>query len=217
MVGFLLIRSKSSTVKFFEIQMPENLQNLWRSKEKCNTSKEFHWNVGLKNMCDFSGRLTETKQAWKSYAKTFYQTMPERITQRCGLLKQNLPAPWANKAAADEGSSVVCDTSMLLSIAGSEKVSEFAIIFFLHQKWAIFQLYHGENKLNFDEMMILMSALYLTNMVNWSFYSASSLKQQSVDRHVAPLRHILLIPNQPVFALTLWCSMLSRKAAITKT
>jgi hypothetical protein len=34
------------------------------------------------------------------------------------------------------------------------------------------------------------------------FYSASSLKQQSADRHVAPLRHIILIPSQPVFALS---------------
>ena len=34
------------------------------------------------------------------------------------------------------------------------------------------------------------------------FYSASSLKQQSADRHVAPLGHIILIPSQPVFALT---------------
>ena len=33
-------------------------------------------------------------------------------------------------------------------------------------------------------------------------YSVSSLKQQSVDRHVAPLGHIILIPSQPVFALT---------------
>ena len=31
------------------------------------------------------------------------------------------------------------------------------------------------------------------------FYSASSLKQQSLDRHVAPLGHIILIPSQPVF------------------
>jgi hypothetical protein len=35
------------------------------------------------------------------------------------------------------------------------------------------------------------------------FYSVSSLKQQSSDRHVAPLGHIILIPNQPVFALEL--------------
>ena len=33
------------------------------------------------------------------------------------------------------------------------------------------------------------------------FYSASSLKQQSSDRHVAPLGHIILIPSQPVFTL----------------
>jgi len=34
------------------------------------------------------------------------------------------------------------------------------------------------------------------------FYSASSLKQQSVSRHVAPLGQIILIPSQPVFVLT---------------
>jgi len=32
------------------------------------------------------------------------------------------------------------------------------------------------------------------------FYGASSIKQQSEDRHVAPLGHIILIPSQPVFA-----------------
>jgi hypothetical protein len=34
------------------------------------------------------------------------------------------------------------------------------------------------------------------------FYSASSLKQQSPGRHVAPLWHIILIPSQPIFALS---------------
>ena len=34
------------------------------------------------------------------------------------------------------------------------------------------------------------------------FDSASSLKQQSADRHVTPLGHIILIPSQPVFALS---------------
>jgi hypothetical protein len=34
------------------------------------------------------------------------------------------------------------------------------------------------------------------------FYSASSLKQQSAGRHVAPLGHIILIPSQPVFDLS---------------
>ena len=32
--------------------------------------------------------------------------------------------------------------------------------------------------------------------------SAISLKQQSAGRHVAPLGQIILIPSQPVFALS---------------
>jgi len=34
------------------------------------------------------------------------------------------------------------------------------------------------------------------------FHSASSLKQQSADRHVAPLGHIILIPSQQDFAFS---------------
>jgi len=33
------------------------------------------------------------------------------------------------------------------------------------------------------------------------FYSTNALKQQSTDRHVTPLRHIMPIPSQLVFAL----------------
>jgi hypothetical protein len=33
-------------------------------------------------------------------------------------------------------------------------------------------------------------------------YSASSLKQQSADKQVAPLGYIILISRQPVFALS---------------
>ena len=35
-----------------------------------------------------------------------------------------------------------------------------------------------------------------------NFYSASSLKQQSSGRHVTSLGHIILIPIQPIFALS---------------
>ena len=35
------------------------------------------------------------------------------------------------------------------------------------------------------------------------FDSASLLKQQSMDRHVAPLEHIILIPGKPGCALFL--------------
>jgi len=34
------------------------------------------------------------------------------------------------------------------------------------------------------------------------FYSASSLKQKYAGRHVAPLRHIIVIPSRLVFALS---------------
>ena len=33
-------------------------------------------------------------------------------------------------------------------------------------------------------------------------YSASSLRQQSAEKHVALLGHIILIPSQPVFSLS---------------
>ena len=43
----------------------------------------------------------------------------------------------------------------------------------------------------------------------------NSLKQQSANRHVSPLGHIILIPSQPVFALSTKCGVLSEEA--TKT
>jgi hypothetical protein len=42
----------------------------------------------------------------------------------------------------------------------------------------------------------------LDQHAEFDFDSARSLKQQSADRHVAPLGHIILIPSQPVFALS---------------
>ena len=82
---------------------------------------------------------------------------------------------------------------------------------------AIFQLYHSENKLIFNKMM-MRSALYSTNMLSWIFivlaHWNNSLRidisphsdtlfwfhaNQSTDRHVTPLWHIILIPWQPVY------------------
>ena len=40
------------------------------------------------------------------------------------------------------------------------------------------------------------------NTLSWIFIVASSLKQQSVGKHVAPLVHIILILNQLIFALS---------------
>jgi len=42
-----------------------------------------------------------------------------------------------------------------------------------------------------------------TRQTKLDFYSASSLKQQFAGIHVDPLGHIILIPIQSVFALTL--------------
>jgi len=50
---------------------------------------------------------------------------------------------------------------------------------------------------NSDEVRFV---LYLQALLD--FYSAISLKQQSMDRHAASLEDIILIPSQPVFALS---------------
>jgi hypothetical protein len=42
----------------------------------------------------------------------------------------------------------------------------------------------------------------LDQHTEFDFHSASLLKQQSADRHVAPGEHIILIPSQPIFALS---------------
>jgi hypothetical protein len=42
----------------------------------------------------------------------------------------------------------------------------------------------------------------LDQHAEFDFYSASSLKQQFAGKHIAPLRHIILIPNQPIFTLS---------------
>jgi hypothetical protein len=47
------------------------------------------------------------------------------------------------------------------------------------------------------------------------FYSASSLKQQSAGRHVAPLGHIILIPSHSAIALSPECCVLSGEATNT--
>ena len=67
---------------------------------------------------------------------------------------------------------------------------------------AILQLYHGENKLIFqwndDEVRFVLDQ----HALQLDFYSAISLKQQSMDRHVTLLGHIILILSQQIFALS---------------
>ena len=100
---------------------------------------------------------------------------------------------------------------------------------------AIFQLYHGDQfewwkkperttKPLTNEQYFMARTCYISmrsdddvrfilDFVHASlvgfFYSASSLKQQFVCRHVVPLRHIILIPSQPVFVFAPQCCVLS--------
>jgi hypothetical protein len=55
----------------------------------------------------------------------------------------------------------------------------------------------------------------LDQHADFDVYIASSLKQQSVGRHVGPQGHIILIPNQPGFALIPWCRVLCGEATNT--
>ena len=66
----------------------------------------------------------------------------------------------------------------------------------------------------FNEMM-MRSAFRLDLHSQLDLYSASLLKQQSADRHVTPIGHIILIPSQSVFASTSQCCVLSGEATHT--
>jgi hypothetical protein len=66
----------------------------------------------------------------------------------------------------------------------------------------IFQLYHGENKLIFNEMMI-RSALYYTNTLSWIFIVLAIWNKSQRVWHVAPLSDTLswLRANQSLLLL----------------
>jgi len=62
---------------------------------------------------------------------------------------------------------------------------------------AIFQLFHYNFQWYDDEVRFV-----LDQYANVDFYSVNSLKQQFADRQVTHIRHIILIPSHPVFALS---------------
>jgi len=65
-------------------------------------------------------------------------------------------------------------------------------LFLLRLRSLIVQLYYKENKVNVDDM-IRMSTLNYSNTLSWIFIK----QQQFPGKHVAQLRHIILIPCQP--------------------
>ena len=91
-------------------------------------------------------------------------------------------------------------------------VSEYLLF---NAKWAICQLYHGENKLHWGDYGHV--CFVLDQNVQLHFFNACSLKQQPLGRHVAPLEPITLILSKHVFALTLSCWIIRGKAASTNS
>jgi len=62
-----------------------------------------------------------------------------------------------------------------------------------------------QEHVTFNEMIMMW--------IFFDFYNASSLKQQSVRRHVSPIRHITYPHSEPTsFVLSLYCCMLSEEA-----
>jgi hypothetical protein len=59
---------------------------------------------------------------------------------------------------------------------------------------------HGVNKDRWDDND---GRFVLDQHAELDFYTASSLKEQSTSRHVAPIGQIFQIPTQPVFVLIL--------------
>ena len=90
-------------------------------------------------------------------------------------------------------------------------VSEWLL---LNAKRSLLQLYHGANKLQFDEMMAL-AALYQTNTLRWLFIVLA-------DWNISPRGNISLLCDtfsrfwsQPFFVLFPWFCMRSRDATNT--
>jgi hypothetical protein len=87
-------------------------------------------------------------------------------------------------------------TNTFFSVAENERKMKSEWLLF-NANSAIFQLYHGEIKLIFNEVPFV-----LIQHAKLDFYSSSSLKQQSAGRQIAPLGHIILILSRPVIALS---------------
>ena len=91
------------------------------------------------------------------------------------------------------------------------KFSEWEWLLF-NANSANFQLYHEQVNFQWDDDEV---CFVLDQHAEWDFYSASSLKQQSAGRHVAPLGNIIPISTQPVFALSPLCCLLNGEATNT--
>ena len=65
--------------------------------------------------------------------------------------------------------------------------------------WLLYRFYTQNSRWDDDDEEV---CFVLNQQAQLDFYSASSLKQQSADNQVAPLGNSVLIPSQPVYAVS---------------
>jgi hypothetical protein len=101
-----------------------------------------------------------------------------------------------------------------------EQVSSFShfyiyfdiYVFITSANSAIFQLYHAKNKFIFNEMMMMMSALYKISWLSWVFIGLAHWNNsRQIDMSPHSLGHIIPIPSKPVFALSLYVVCFAEK------
>jgi hypothetical protein len=98
---------------------------------------------------------------------------------------------------------VLCPILTVSGLSNLDYLFHFFLMFiYLHALLLILE----QNNFQWDDEVCFV----LDHHAGLDFYSASSLKQQSADRHVAPLRHIILIPSSH---WKLFCSSHSLKIA----
>jgi len=81
-------------------------------------------------------------------------------------------------------------------------------------KWALFQPYYGKNKIHPNEMMIMMTTLYLTNMLSWTFLELDHW-HNSLWVYMSNSDTLSCFQANQFLLLLLKCCMLSGEAANT--
>jgi hypothetical protein len=114
-------------------------------------------------------------------------------------LKIKLLSPWYSWEIAEyelksKHAAFLLNTQYSGVLVGSELVSYCCLT--PNEQFGSYIMARMRN-IRWDGVRFLLGQQGLLNL-----HSASLLKQQSEGRHVAPLRHIIPIPNQTVFVLT---------------
>ena len=118
----------------------------------------------------------------------------------CNYDRDESPSPSSNDCLMKDVTVLICSGVEGLSIFVSFSTCTCITMYFSVISWRKQVTFHDKDDIRF----VLDQHTYI--------YCASSLKQQSRDRHVAPLWHIILIPSSQVLL-----SVLSRKVKNTNS